>query len=820
MEKVRITSPKVRRTARTLLCLSLVAPCPVQAGDAVPEAAPAPFTDSASFTFVVKGTTVGTLQSALDAQGNYTRAFTVAAGGQQIVMRMSLRAGRDGLWEEIRTENPAFGNIHARRVDRTARIERGGSPLIVDLPDDYTLYDDFGNSWESVMLKKYDRSKGGRQEFVRFRVPESPLPGSLHTVSVEYAGTQERRIQGAPHTCLLFHWELAGQRAMYWVDSSLRILMIDSPAEGAYSVRAGFEALAEPAEIGNVHAPRTDAITVDSLLVPMRDGVLLATDVYRPAGSREPFPLILLRTPYDRRSADMEQTARHLAGAGYAVAVQDVRGRFGSQGCWTPWVNEGNDGFDAVEYLAARPWCTGKVGMLGGSYLASTQVLAAAKRPPHLVTIIPHNLPADPFAGFPYEQGAFFMTPSLWWASAIEAGVTGLAHPRFAEIERIKTHPLLTSLPVWALDSLVFGTPLPSWREWISHPTSDDAWRPAMIRDQLHQITIPVLLISGWFDTQSVGTMGALTAFAQDPRRQHVRALIGPWNHLHQVPSTPATRRVGAEASVDLMDLSLQWFDRWLRGRGSPSTQDTLIRFYVLNASRWVSAVSYPLPQTRFTPLYLSSTEGANSLLGDGRLGWDVPTGGAAWDQYRYDPGDPTPAPAYRFSRGRKGFDEITSRRKDILVYESKPLDRPMTIAGPLEARLFASSSAVDTDWFVTLYAVNASGEHVPMVRGVVRARYRTGVENTQLLTPGEVDEYCIDLWHFGIRLDTGWKMRVEVASAYFPTFSRNLNTGGHNERDTVFVTAEQRIYHSPEYPSRVILPVIDLDDGSISPDH
>jgi uncharacterized protein len=770
---------------------------------------PATFTDSLAVTLFSKGVKLGTGVSTLGHDGAYRRTFTIQAGEQRLEMQMTILPDEHGGWKEIVTENAAFGNRRAERQGNAVRVEENGVSNTIPLPDHYILFDDFGNLWESVMLAKYDMAKRGPQRFTRFRIPESPMPGNSIVVEVEYAGERQRAVNGEKRTFRLFEWRLAGQQATYWVDSVCRIMMVDSPVEQSVAIREGFEDLLKPASHDSTASSANFELERRTLSVPMRDGVWLVTDVYLPRGGRDKFPLVLLRTPYNRKTVDMEFGARYYASHGYAVAVQDVRGRFESGGTWVPFLHEAEDGYDAIEYLATQEWCNGRVGMLGGSYLAWAQFWAAKLKPPHLVTIIPHNVPSDPFRNSPYEHGVFLMTPQLWWTAVVEAGVTDLSHPKFKEVEAIKHDERLASLPVVDLDRKIFGREIPYWRDWISHNSDDSYWDRARFLDGLKGLEIPVFLVSGWYDTQSIGTKHAWQALTES-RSAFVKLIMGPWNHLNQVPKTAATKRVGSEAVIDLPQLYLRWFDRWLKGKHNGIDQEPRVQLYVLNAQRWIMADAYPEPRSGFRKLCFSSTRGANTLRGDGKLRWDEPGVSAEADSYIYSPSDPTPAPASRFTNGRKSFDEITSTRQDILVYESEPLEQTLTVAGPIQATIFASSSVLDTDWFVTLYALTDAGQHVQMVRGAVRARFRNSMRRMELLDPGRVYKYTIDLWHFGLQLEKGWKLRAEITSAYFPEFSRNLNTGGDNEMENEWANAHQRIYHSTEYPSHLLLPIVE----------
>lgn len=284
-------------------------------------------------------------------------------------------------------------------------------------------------------------------------------------------------------------------------------------------------------------------------------------------------------------------------------------------------------------------------------------------------------------------------------------------------------------------------------------------------------------------------------------------------------------RDFGPQAIIDLQRLYLRWFDYWLKGDETGIINEPLVSLFVMGSNRWLSGATYPLPETQFRKLYLTGSGDANTAKGNGKLSWQVPPPDAPTDRYTYDPGDPTPDPhmyeeseedekKIRSAEERKqeaeGYHQkITAARQDILVYVSDPLEKPLTFAGPISAVLHASSSARDTDWFVSLMEVDEQGKIFPLGRGKIRGRFRESTRKPELLKAGEIYPYTIDLWHTAITVPAGRRLRVEVASAAFPTFSRNLNTGGHNEMDTQYIPAKQTIYRDAQHPSYVLLPVI-----------
>ena len=331
---------------------------------------------------------------------------------------------------------------------------------------------------------------------------------------------------------------------------------------------------------------------------------------------------------------------------------------------------------------------------------------------------------------------------------------------------------------------------------------------------------------SGWFDGDGIGTKLNYLRMRSFGHAQQ-KMIVGPWGHTDTAVRGFGEKDFGKDAALDLQRDYLRWFDFWLKGIDNGIDSEPLVKLFVMGSNRWLIGNTYPLEATEFRKLLLSSGGKANSGKGDGRLVWQLPAESTAFDQYVYDPADPTPDPTFYPTRSKeelkkavlsveeekkrmKGFHrETADKRNDILVYLSEPFEAPLTFCGPVSAVIYASSSAKDTDWFVSLSEEKPDGEIFELCQGKIRARYRNSPFKPQMIKPGEVVAYTLDLWHTGITIPKGSRLRVEVASALFPSFSRNLNTGGNNELETKFVKAEQKLMHSAEYPSHILLPVI-----------
>ncbi len=844
----------MKRLIETVLALSIlvvVSPCssavagrPVQAQSAPPTAAPAPpgrpaepvpmsgHPLAAAYDLYVQGSKVGHIESDLTAAGRYTRKFTITMGGQSTETIATIEPDAQGRW--VAMEITGSGEtVTVKRLPDGAEFHllKKNQTYTVKLPSSYVVYDNYGPTLDGFMLRRYDMAKGGVQKIFRYIAPSTSTE-----VTLEDKGVDPRPVGGKVQALRRFDMTLLGIEVHYWADEALDPVLMEVPVQKAAFVRTGYEELMRAVE-AEAQDPLLSKPVFDvrreTVMMPMRDGVKLATDLYFPrtGNAADRFPVILIRTPYKKDMAEL--TGNDYARRGYVAAIQDCRGRFSSEGTWAPMIHEGKDGYDTIEWLGTRDWSSGKVGMIGGSYVGWVQLWAAVEKPPHLATIIPNVAPPDPMYNMPYEYGAFFTLGAIWWAEILESNATGdITGRTLAEINQRKYETILRSLPVVDLDLKILGRKNAYWRDWIAHPTDDAYWKPVDFMEKLKTLEIPVFLQSGWFDGDGIGTKLNYAAL-RGSKSPAVKVVIGPWGHTDTSVSRVGDHDFGPAAAPDLQAMYLRWFDRWLKGVDNKIDSEPLAQYFVMFSNTWVKGPVYPVPETRFTKYYLESDRGANTSRGDGLLALEPPAGGRESDAYVYDPGDPTPWPEYYFksdeeaerekgkpvdtaaeeARARAFHASVTEKRNDILVFQTPPLEAPVSVAGPISAELYASTSAPDTDWYMTLMDVDEKGQIFHLAHGVARARYRSSLERPELLKGGEVVKYALDLWQTGITFQKGHRIRVEVASAMFPLFSRNLNTGGRNETETKFRTADQRIFHSARYPSHVLLPVVDAKD-------
>ncbi|MBM3804630.1 MAG: CocE/NonD family hydrolase [Acidimicrobiia bacterium] len=541
--------------------------------------------------------------------------------------------------------------------------------------------------------------------------------------------------------------------------------------------------------------------------VPMRDGVNLSADLYRPRRSG-PFPTLLCRTIYDNqqpRYADMVET---FVQRGYAVVIQDCRGRYDSEGVWDPYVCEAPDGYDTQEWIGRQAWCDGNIGTFGISYVGFTQVQTAPLASKYLKCLIPEANQEDNF-GHIYTEGVLHLQNAInfgWWIGG--RTVHSYARLNFNP-ESIYWHLPLIS----ALDEF---NPHPSYKLFLSHPTFDDYWKSYSLKGNYKDIEVPALHITGWYDNLVHEQFKTFRGWSQEAKtveaRRLTKMIVGPWVHT-ALGSTNSYGDVqfGPQAAMDLMAVRLRWFDQRLRGIDTAIDREPPLRLFVMGSNVWRDEHEWPLARTQFTNYYLHSEGRANSLFGDGVLS-TVRPGEELADTYDYDPTNPVPSHGGQSqmadNMGPRDRRQV-ERRDDVLVYSTPALGQDVEVTGPIEMVLYAASSAVDTDFTATLVDVYPSGQAIIVTEGVVRASYRHSLEQATLMTPGTVYAFRIILWETSLCFRAGHRIRLEISSSNFPHWNRNLNTGEDLATGVRIEIARQTILHNAQYPSHVVLPVI-----------
>ena len=577
-------------------------------------------------------------------------------------------------------------------------------------------------------------------------------------------------------------------------------------------------------------SPASYRVVVDrDVAMQTRDGVTLYADVYRPDADGR-FPVLVVRTPYDK-SVDMALTEKdYFPSRGYVVVVQDTRGRFRSEGEFYPFIHEGRDGYDTIEWAAGLPWSDGQVGMVGQSYLGLVQYFAAPERPPHLRAMSPVSGPVSYYDNCTYRRGVF----ELGWMLAYFTTMQRNTLERKGLYEQYK--PLLDArvaypdMPMSPLKKEEYRhLPLSDWAErfkdgapyfadFLRHPTDGPYWQALDLRRQFHNINVPMLHVGSWYDVFQYDTLSMYSGLREQAltqaARRNQRLLMGPWAHLlpYAQPTSQGTGDIdfGPEALIELHDVQLRWFDYFLKGIDNGAADEAPIRLFVMGDNRWRDENEWPLARTRYTKLYLHSDGKANSLSGDGGLSGSAPNE-EPQDRYVYDPHDPVPTRGGTTLGMAMGVLDQTKieKREDVLVYTGEVLSQYTEVTGPISLSLYAASSAPDTDFTAKLIDLRPDGYAQNIAEGVIRARFRESHTAPSLITPGEVYAYTIDLWATSHVFKAGHRFRLEVSSSNFPHYDRNPNTGHDFGVDSELQTAQQTIFHDSRYPSHLVLPVI-----------
>lgn len=535
----------------------------------------------------------------------------------------------------------------------------------------------------------------------------------------------------------------------------------------------------------------------------MRDGVELVADVYRPEEEGQ-FPVLLTRTPYNRDGG--EEQARELASHGYLVVVQDTRGRYDSDGEFYPFRHESEDGYDTVEWAARLPGANGRVGMYGGSYVGATQMLASISNPPSLESIFPYVTAAEYYDGWTYQSGALMQ----WFASSWTTGLIQDTLRRKAS-QQARPKDWAWRLPVddYALiDTPDPGELAPYYNDWIEHETDDAYWKRWKISDHYPEMTVKALHSGGWHDIFLKGSIKnyiGTRAQAKDKKvRSGQRLLVGPWAHA----STSEEGKIGdvvfgKQAVLDMADTIRRFADWALKDIQNEYADDTPVRIFVLGENVWRDEKEFPLAREVQTDYYLGT---------NGTLTPQKPQAGTR--EFTYDPANPVPTIGGRLCCGDAippgPFDQSpNSKRDDVLVFSTPPLTEGVEVTGQISLRLFAATSAADTDFTAVLIDVDPSGYERFLTDGIVRARYRNSTENADPIEPGKVYEYSVDLWTTSNYFKPGHRIRLQVSSSNFPRFSRNLNTGEPTAGSTGMTKAEQTVHLGGDRASTLVLPVI-----------
>jgi uncharacterized protein len=587
-----------------------------------------------------------------------------------------------------------------------------------------------------------------------------------------------------------------------------------------------------------------------NVFIAMRDGVKLACDIYLPARDgvavQGKYPTILSRTPYNKDGAARE--ANWFASRGYAVVMNDVRGRFGSEGKWRMMIDDGRDGYDTVEWIAKQEWSNGKIGTVGTSYPGGTQHALAEMNPPHLTAMIPVDALSNVgIAGF--RHGGAFELRFVNWIYTI-GGPTAkgaLEDPAMkaaldAQAKQMRAH--IWQLPIKrGTTALKF---IPEYEDWLieamQHGDYDDYWKQiglSVVDHVKNYADVPVYHVTGWYDSWTRQVPMNWQALSKTKRQQ--KLIIGPWTHGGQGRNTAGEVEFTKEAALNFNEWRLAWFDHWLKGVDNGAEKIASVRLYIMgggdgrksaqgrlqHGGYWRDENEFPLARTKYTPYYFHQ---------GGTLSPEKPKQEAASTTYRFDPANPVPTLGGNISsnaglmdngaydqRCRDGVvgckDTLPlSVRNDIVVFQTEPLAQDLEATGPVSVKLWISSTAVDTDFtakLIDVYPPSAdfpAGFEMNIGDSIIRTRYRDSLEKAALMKAGQVYEVMINLYPTANLFQKGHRIRVDISSSNFPRFDVNPNTGDPLQQHRRMNTADNTVYHSSRYPSHILLPVIPVE--------
>jgi hypothetical protein len=596
---------------------------------------------------------------------------------------------------------------------------------------------------------------------------------------------------------------------------------------------------------------------VKDLMVPMRDGVKLATDIFRPAIDGVPvsgkLPLLLQLTPYNKEGQGIAEAAKYFARHGYVVALQDDRGTYKSEGVLVKYVGFAKDATDTIEYLAKLPYTDGQVGMWGTSYAAHVQASAAIAHPAPLKTLVLNF--GGLYNGWEYKirnHGAFELAQQVAWAFEQAAANPNNTVAR----EVLKNEKVADWIGVIhakrGLNPLTYAKNFEDYIfELMTHGDYDDYWKAPDMNWSLNYAQtadIPMLHVTGWYDSYTSGTIKNYVALSR-MKKSPIRLLVGPWLHGRNTSSVAGDVEFGQDAALKDFptDFHLRWFDHFLKGKPSlTAADDAPVRLFVMgtgdghkdangrlfHGGAWRTATAWPVPEAQPTPFYLH---------GDGGLSQTVPSTNNPPSTYTYDPQHPVPTIGGSFSSQRGlvaagGFDQrerefngdadkgyLGSRppylplkaRPDVLVFQTAPLAEDTEVIGPVEVTLHAASTAVDTDFTAKLIDVYPPSRDYPggyelnLTDGIIRARYRNAPEKQEFMKPGEIYKFTIELFPTANEFKKGHRIRLDISSSNFPRFDVNPNTGEPLGMSRRTVIADNSVYHDARHPSHVVLSIV-----------
>ena len=585
--------------------------------------------------------------------------------------------------------------------------------------------------------------------------------------------------------------------------------------------------------------PTYEVIVEQNVMVKMPDGTGIATDIYRP-DAEGTFPAMIERTPYDKSTASRVEDAAYFAKRGYVFIYQDTRGRFQSEGDFYPFLDDAwlanKDGYEAVKWIVEQPWSNGVVGVWGGSHTGQTAYMIGPTQPPGLRAIFARESASDLNAHWVYRGGAFEHGFITAWATGTFGPdlVTKLYEGAEQEnaIAQIKAAIETQDKDYWFLPIDQYPAYMSAYNEtggwkfyydWLAHPNDGPYWWQQSVGLQHHRFEVPVYHVGGWYDIFLNGTlhnyMGIRDKAATPLARSNQKLIVGPWVHgpgnIGQVDvgemSFPGAETFPDGEELSYATLRRKWFDVWLKDMDTTGfTKEKPVLLYVMGDNVWRFEDDWPLARAQATNFYFHAGNSASiDSLNDGMLSPNKPTDAEPPDSFKYDPLNPIMTIGGNTLFIPNGPRDNRKADERSLTYTSEVLSEDMEVTGPIKAVLYGMSSAVDTDWTVSITDVHPDGRSILIVDGIQRARYRDSRTDPSLIEPDRIYRYEVDLWATSNVFKAGHRIRVNVHSSNFPRWSRNLNIAESPESGARPVVALNTVFHDELRPSHVVLPVI-----------
>lgn len=645
-----------------------------------------------------------------------------------------------------------------------------------------------------TVLAAYDQVKGGKQEIPTILMDS----GAELKFGVTKKGVTPFVSGSQPVPMSEYEVTIGTVAVTVLQDSQGEIVGINVPSQGFAVVVTGFEgAFVDPTtKHPELSQPTMSSRVEKGVKIPLRDGVVTVADVAFPDAAGK-YPTILIRTPYGRVPQFAEGKAGWWAKRGYVMVVQDCRGRHDSGGEWDPFMHERKDGYDTIEWIAKQPWSDGNVGMIGASYSGGVQWEAAVEAPPALKCIVPQVPPPDPMFNLPYDYGTFPLFADMWWTNIVKKKITDLS---------LAGKPLphgdkLNSLPLSTIDLAVLGMRVPFWHKWLERTTAN-RWVGWNYEDDLKNVQIPALMISGWFDGDGIGTKRNWKIMA-GLGRTNQWLIDGPWPHAFNSTTSFGGVDYGPTAVLELDSVYLRWFDTWLKHKEVGIDAVPKVQVFVGGVNEWRNLNGWPDSRSTETALYLSALKAAPSAGATGELVAEAPASQAP-SVYVFDP---TKGVAPKDLK--VGADNATtavkfdSKKGDELLFETPPLTTPVELGGPISIDLWFSTSARDLDLFGMVVDIDPKGvQWLIGMPGKIRASYLSGWNSPKPLVPGKLYKATLEHWDSAHAFLKGHRIGLLIMSGMFPGYARNLGTGEPIGNATRGVKARETIYHDAKHPS------------------